>query len=39
MINFPFLAEHDRYLDSVRGEARFGELMVRAKREWERLEV
>jgi predicted Zn-dependent protease len=39
MINYPFLSEHDRYLDSIRGEARFGQAMERAKREWERLEV
>jgi predicted Zn-dependent protease len=39
MINFPFLSEHDRYLDNVRGDARFRELMERARREWERFEV
>jgi len=39
MINYPFLSEHDRYLDNVRGDARFRELMGRAKREWERFEV
>ncbi len=39
MINYPFLSEHDRYLDNVRGDARFGHLMQRAKREWERFQV
>ena len=39
MINYPFLSEHDRYLDSVRSDARFRQLMERAKREWERFEV
>ena len=39
MINYPFLSEHDRYLDNVRGDARFREAMVRARREWERFEV
>jgi serine/threonine protein kinase len=39
MINYPFLSEHDWYLDSIRGEARFGQAMERAKREWDRLEV
>jgi predicted Zn-dependent protease len=39
MINYPFLSEHDRYLDSVRGDARFGRVMERARREWERFEV
>ena len=39
MINWPFLSEHDRYLDDVRGDARFRELMDRARREWERFEV
>ncbi len=39
MINYPFLSEHDRYLNSIRGEARFTQAMERAKREWERLEV
>jgi eukaryotic-like serine/threonine-protein kinase len=39
MINYPFLSEHDRYLDSVRGDARFRQLMERARREWERFEV
>ena len=39
MINYPFLSEHDRYLDNVRGDARFGQAMARARREWERFEV
>ncbi len=39
MINYPFLSEHDRYLDNVRGDARFGRAMERARREWERFEV
>jgi serine/threonine protein kinase/tetratricopeptide (TPR) repeat protein len=39
MINYPFLSEHDPYLDNLRGDARFRELMGRAKREWERFEV
>ena len=36
---YPFLSEHDRYLDNIRGDARFGRVMERARREWERLEV
>ena len=39
MINYPFLSEHDRYLDGVRTDARFRPLMERARREWERFEV
>ena len=39
MINYPFLSEHDRYLDNVRGDARFRDVMGRARREWERFEV
>jgi hypothetical protein len=36
-INYPFLSEHDWYLDSIRGEARFAQAMERAKGEWDRL--
>jgi serine/threonine protein kinase/Flp pilus assembly protein TadD len=39
MINYPFLSEHDRYLDNVRGEVRFRQAMERARREWDRFEV
>jgi len=39
MINYPFPSEHDRYLDSVRSDARFRQLMERARREWERFEA
>ena len=39
MVNYPFLSEHDWHLNSIRGEARFGQAMERAKREWDRLEV
>jgi tetratricopeptide (TPR) repeat protein len=39
MINYPFLSEHDRYLDSIRGDVRFGRAMERARREWERFDV
>ncbi len=39
MINYPFLSEHDHYLDSIRGDERFGRSMERARREWERFDV
>ena len=38
MINYPFLSEHDWYLDTIRGDQRFGRAMERARREWERLD-
>ena len=39
MINYPFLSEHDPYLESVRSDPRFRRFMERARREWERFEV
>jgi len=39
MINYPFLSEHDLYLNNIRGEARFDQAMKLARREWERFEV
>lgn len=39
MINYPFLTGHDRYLDNIRGEARFGQAMERARPEWERFQA
>jgi non-specific serine/threonine protein kinase len=39
MINYPFLSEHDLYLENIRGTAGFGQAMERARREWERFEV
>ena len=38
-INFPFLSEHDKLLDNIRGEPRFKKLMERVKHEWENFEV
>lgn len=37
-INYPFLSSKDSFLESVRGEARFGALMEQVKREWEAFE-
>ena len=38
-INYPFLAELDPFLENIRGEVRFQELMKRVKYEWENFEV
>jgi serine/threonine protein kinase/tetratricopeptide (TPR) repeat protein len=37
-INYPFLAEKDPWLGSIRGEARFKKLLERVKYEWEHFE-
>jgi serine/threonine protein kinase/tetratricopeptide (TPR) repeat protein len=39
MINYPFFSKHDRSLDGIRADARFGRAMERARREWERFEA
>jgi tetratricopeptide (TPR) repeat protein len=38
-INYPFIAEHDRLLESIRGEPRFQEILARAKHEWEHFDA
>jgi tetratricopeptide (TPR) repeat protein len=38
-INYPFLDEHDKLLDNIRGETRFKKLMERVEHEWENYEV
>jgi serine/threonine protein kinase/tetratricopeptide (TPR) repeat protein len=37
-INYPFISQHDTFLDNVRGEERFKKLMERVKFEWEHFE-
>jgi len=37
-INYPFLNQHDSFLENVRGEERFKMLMERVKYEWEHFE-
>jgi serine/threonine protein kinase len=39
IINYPFLAEKDPFLENIRGEERFKKLMERVKYEWEHFEV
>ena len=34
-INYPLFSEDDPLLESIRGEERFRELMVKVKRDWE----
>lgn len=38
-INYPFMSEHDHFLDNIRSEPRFKKLMERVKHEWENFEV
>jgi len=37
--NYPFINEYDIFLENIRGEKRFKELMERIKPEWEKLNV
>jgi hypothetical protein len=37
-INYPFLNYHDSFLENIRGEKRFKELMEKIKIEWENFE-
>lgn len=38
-INYPLFAQHDPFLENIRGEERFKQLMKKVKYEWERFEV
>lgn len=38
-INYPFLTEKDPFLEILRVDPRFQQLMVRVKQEWEEFEV
>ena len=38
-INYPFLSEHDKLLNNIRGEKRFLNLMKKVKYEWENFKV
>jgi serine/threonine protein kinase/tetratricopeptide (TPR) repeat protein len=38
-INYPFISEYDPFLESLRQETRFKQLMVKVKYEWENFEV
>jgi serine/threonine protein kinase len=38
-VNYPFIAEHDPLLESIRREPRFRDIAARAKYEWEHFEA
>jgi TolB-like protein/lipoprotein NlpI len=37
--NYPFIAQHDPLIESIRGEPRFQEILARAKHEWEHFDA
>ena len=38
-INYPYMSQHDPFLENIRGEERFKKLMERVNYEWENFEV
>jgi serine/threonine protein kinase/Flp pilus assembly protein TadD len=38
MFNYPFLAQHEPFISSIRGEPRFAELLERARKRWDAFE-
>ena len=38
VINYPLLAQHDPFLENIRGEEGFKRLMERVKHEWEQFD-
>ncbi len=38
IMGYPYLQDHDPYLENIRGEPRFKDLMERVKSEWEHFE-
>jgi thioredoxin-like negative regulator of GroEL len=39
MFNYPFLAQHEPFLSSIRSEPRFAELLERARKQWDAFEA
>ena len=38
-INYPFISQHDPFLEIIRGDKKFKQLLERVKYEWENFEV